>query len=231
MNNRDVLIAVAERIEPLLDEVVFVGGQVAALLVTNPAATRVRPTNDVDIVIETSTRGQYRKVEERLLELGLSHDTAEGAPICRWVMPEGGYRLDVMPTDGEVLGFSNEWYGLALELAEPFELRPDLRIRVPPAPIFLATKWDAFMDRGRGDYLASHDLEDLIAVIAGRDELVDEMGRMPDSLRAYIAAFASEFLAHSDMAYAVQGALPDSVEIPELIDDVIARIEELAAMT
>ena len=218
MNNRDVLIAVAEQIEPLLDEVVFVGGQVAPLLVTDPAATRVRPTIDVDIVIETSTRVQYRELEERLLELGLSHDTAEGAPICRWVTPEGGHPLDVMPTIGEVLGFSNEWYNLALELAEPFELRPGLRIQIPPAPVYVATKWDAFTDRGGADYLASHDLEDLIAVVAGRDELVGEMERMPDSVRVYVAAFASEFLAHSDMAYAVQGALPDSAEIPELID-------------
>ncbi len=206
------------------------GGQVAALLVTNPAATRVRPTTDVDIVIESSTRVQYRMVEERLLDLGLRQDTEEGAPICRWVVPHGGYRLDVMPTQQEVLGFSNRWYDLALELAEPFGLAPDLRICVPPAPVYLATKWDAFIDRGGGDYLASHDLEDLISVVAGRDELASEMTAMPKELRAYIAEFAREFLGHADMAYALQGALPDATQIPELIDDIIERFQNLAAM-
>lgn len=230
MNNRGVLVAVAQQIEPLLDEVVFVGGQVAALLVTNPAATRVRPTTDVDIVIETSTRVKYHEVEARLLGLGLRHDTEEGAPICRWVTPQGGYRLDVMPTQGDVLGFSNQWYDLALELAGPFELAPGLEIRLPPAPVYIATKWDAFHDRGGGDYLGSHDLEDLISVVAGRDEMAGEVLDMPDHLRAYIAEFAHEFLSHSEMSYALQGALPDSVQIPELISEVTQRFEGLAAV-
>jgi len=130
--NRVVLVSVAGQIQPLLDEVVFVGGQVAELLVTDPGATRVRPTTDVDIVVETSSRSRYHDIEERLRELGFSHDTREGAPVCRWLTPEGGYALDVMPTDEAVLGFTNRWYEMALALAEPFGLGEGTVIRIPP---------------------------------------------------------------------------------------------------
>ena len=64
--NRAILVSVARPIQPLLGEVVFVGGQVAELLVTDPAATRVRPTTDVDIVVEASSRLRYHDIEERL---------------------------------------------------------------------------------------------------------------------------------------------------------------------
>ena len=70
--NRTVLEAVARRIEPLLGEVVFVGGQVAELLITSRGATRVRPTTDVDIVVQASTRLGYGEIEERL-RLSLIH--------------------------------------------------------------------------------------------------------------------------------------------------------------
>ena len=49
--NRAVLERIARRLGPLLDEVVFVGGQVAELLVTDRAAVRIRATDDVDIVV------------------------------------------------------------------------------------------------------------------------------------------------------------------------------------
>ena len=42
--NRDLLLRVANRLEPLLEQLVFVGGQVTELLITDPVAAYVRPT-------------------------------------------------------------------------------------------------------------------------------------------------------------------------------------------
>lgn len=42
------------------------------------------------------------------------------------------------------------------------------------APYFCATKLEAFGGRGKNDYLASHDLEDLITVVDGRPELLED---------------------------------------------------------
>ena len=82
--NREILEGVARCSQPLLEEVVFVGGQVAKLLITSPGATRVRPTTDVDIVVRASTRLGYREVDDRLRSMGLKNDIREGAPICRY---------------------------------------------------------------------------------------------------------------------------------------------------
>jgi predicted nucleotidyltransferase len=225
--NRTVLLTVARRIKPLLEDVVFVGGQVTELLVTSRGVTRVRPTTDVDIVVRASTRLRYREVEDRLSRLGLKNDVREGAPICRWITPED-FVLDVMPDSSEVLGFANPWYGAALAHAAPFDLGEGLVILIPSAPVFLATKWEAFANRGNHDLLASHDLEDVISVLAGRAEVVTEVAASPQPLRSYLARQAREFLAEADAGYAVQGALPDAERTPGLAARTLKRMGELA---
>ncbi len=83
--------------------------------------------------------------------------------------------LDVLPLDEKILGFSNRWYKPALDSALVHELGPDLRVRVVTAVYFSATKLEAFAGRGKSDYQSSHDLEDLMAVVDGRAELVEEI--------------------------------------------------------
>ncbi len=59
---------------------------------------------------------------------------------------------------------------------------------VVSAPCFVATKLDALADRGRGDYRASHDLEDIVAVVDGRESLGDELAAEPIDLRDAVSA-------------------------------------------
>jgi predicted nucleotidyltransferase len=80
-----------------------------------------------------------------------------------------------MPLDERILGFSNRWYLVAMEAATTHQLFRDLEIRIVTAPYLLATKIEAFKGRSRGDFLASHDLEDLIFVIDGRSIIVEEV--------------------------------------------------------
>ena len=49
----DVVASVAERLENLLDEVVFVGGSAAAFLISDESVVGVRPTLDVDLIVAT----------------------------------------------------------------------------------------------------------------------------------------------------------------------------------
>jgi hypothetical protein len=80
-----------------------------------------------------------------------------------------------MPTDENILGFSNRWYLPAIKNSVTIELEPDFEIRLVTAFYFLATKLEAFFGRGKGDYLVSHDLEDIINLINGRVEIVEEI--------------------------------------------------------
>ena len=105
---------VADRLGDLRDEVVFLGGATVGLLITDPAAAAVRPTKDVDVIVEVATWGEYAPLQDRLREHGFTEDTEEGAPLCRWVIE--GIKVDVMPTNEAILGFSNRWYSPAMKL-------------------------------------------------------------------------------------------------------------------
>lgn len=94
---------------------VFVGGCTTGLFLTDPAAGGIRPTKDVDAIVDVTSYAKYASLAERLRALGLAEDTTPGAPLCRWRHAE--MIVDVMPTDASVLGFSNRWYPAAIETA------------------------------------------------------------------------------------------------------------------
>ena len=206
--NLELLTGVARLLRPMLSELVFVGGSITALLITDTAAAEVRPTYDVDAIAEITSYAEYEKFSERLRQLGFLADQSEGAPICRW--GHGDIRLDVMPIDEKILGFSNRWYKSAMESAQTVHLESDLTIRMVTAPLFLGTKLEAFKGRGKNDLLASHDLEDVIAVIDGRPSLLDEVLKAPRELKVYLANETQKLLAKQEFIDALPGyLLPD----------------------
>lgn len=114
-----------------------------------------------------------------------------------------------MPTDERVLGFSNRWYEPAIASASSMEVA-GLRIRLITPVYFLATKLEAFRSRGKNDYSGSHDLEDVVAMIDGRPEVVDEVRNASWDVRAYIASQVRQLLATPAFTDAVSGfLLPD----------------------
>jgi hypothetical protein len=78
------------------------------------------------------------------------------------------------------------------------------------APYFLATKIEAFRGRGNGDYLASHDLEDMITLIDGRKELLGEIITAPADLQKFLADTFRDYLATPAFVESISGhLLPD----------------------
>ena len=206
-SNLQLLEDAARLLEPLLDEVVFVGGCVTGLLITDPAAAGMRPTTDVDAIAEVYSYAEYAALSDRLRELGLTEDDREEAPTCRW--RHGSLTVDVMPVDEAVLGFANRWYQPAVESAKMVDLS-GLTLRCITPVYFVATKLEAFHGRGDGDYSASHDLEDVIAVVDGRQELVDEVLEAPQDVRDYIREDLAKLLGTQDFVDALPGfLLPD----------------------
>jgi len=206
--NLDLLVDVVERLVPLLDEIVLVGGCATGLLVTDPGASSVRRTFDVDVIAEIISYSEFVAFSERLTKLGLLLDTSEGAPACRWICGES--KLDVMPLEESLLGFSNRWYRQAMETATKTELPTGRTIRVITAPYFVATKLEAFYGRGKGDFLSSHDLEDVITVMDGRPTLLEEVGSVTAEVRQYIGNQCEGLLASSRFHDALPGyVLPD----------------------
>ena len=172
----------AAALGPLTNELVLVGGCAVGLLITDVARAPVRQTVDVDLVTEVTPRASYYALCEQLRAIGFSEQIADSV-ICRWA--RGPLLIDVMPTDGTVLGFTNTWYGPAAQNAVAHRLPSGQCIRLVTAPYFLATKLEAFASRGGGDY-AHHDMEDIVAVVDGRASVVDEVLNSSEDVRRYL---------------------------------------------
>jgi predicted nucleotidyltransferase len=197
--------AVAERLDALGLDYAFLGGSVVGLLLDHPEMSPVRATDDVDVVIGVVSQARYAGIEERLRALKFDHDTRPGAPRCRWVL--GTLIVDIMPADGDFLGLNTVWFREALASAIRCPV-PGGTLRVVSPVGFIATKYVAFLDRGAGDYYASHDLEDLIAVVDGREKIAEEVGAADPALRDFVAKAMAKLAASPDFLEALPGHLP-----------------------
>jgi len=202
--NRALFESVVRLLTPVLEELVFVGGCTTGLFLTDPAAGGVRPTKDVDAIVDVASYGAYASLAERLRGLGLAEDTRPGAPLCRWRQHE--LVLDVMPTDEQVLGFSNRWYPAALATADLRRVA-GLDVRLVTPVYFLATKLEAFRGRGAGDVSASHDLEDIVTVVDGRPQIVEEVAAAAADVRGYIVSQIEALMDNPDFIDALPGFL------------------------
>ena len=88
---------------------------------------------------------------------------------------------------------------------------------------FVATKLEAFASRGGGDFLSSHDLEDVLNIVDGREELRSEMAAAPEELREAVAKAFTRLLTNPDFA----NVLPGLVAEPERADIVLLRLNNL----
>lgn len=150
--------------------------------------------------------------------------------MCRWHSAEPRLILDVMPTDADILGFSNPWYEEAISTAVTITLGSGAEIRAATPVLLVATKLCAWKGRGRGDLLRSLDVHDVLTLIDGRPELIEEIEAAPSAIRTYIKGEMIDLRADSYFDYAVEGATasygPIGAERARLVQD---RIEGLLA--
>jgi predicted nucleotidyltransferase len=226
--NLDRLIAAADALRPLLPELVLVGGCVTGLLITDEAAGEPRVTIDVDAIAEITSYAQYAAFSDRLRSLGFKEDTSEGAPVCRWI--QGETILDVMPLDENILGFSNRWYRSAMEASVTKKLGDDLEIRMVTAPYFVVTKLEAFKGRGGRDFLGSHDLEDVVSVVDGRETLSAEVRNAGADLSEYVRREIMKLLANPGFIDALPCFLLPDAASQSRISIVLGRLRDLASI-
>jgi hypothetical protein len=196
---------VAQELESVGLSFAFVGGCAVWLLVDRPDLTDFRPTEDVDVIIEVVTLSELYELEEQLRAAGFQHDMSEGAPICRWIVQ--GCRVDIMPIDSRALGMNSQWFREALESAQLVTLDGKLRAKVITRPMFLATKLAAFRDRGHSDLYGSHDLEDIVTIVEGCRNIVQEVANSSAEVRKFIADGFSAVMQHVEFDDALFGHL------------------------
>lgn len=219
---------IADALGALRDELVFVGGCAVDLLLTDPAAAPARVTYDVDLVARVEALVGYHALEKEFSRLGFKRDMAQDAPICRWRF--NNLEVDLMPMDSSVLGFANRWYPLAVRTAQELRLSTGVAIRLISAPAFMATKFEAFFDRGRSDVLGSHDLEDIVNVLDGRPELVSEITLAEPELRQYLALQCRALLALPDFINALPGMVFPDESLAARVKLLVERLGQIAQL-
>lgn len=148
----DMLQRVAEALgSDLREKMTFVGGCTTSLLVTDEfTREQIRHTDDVDLIMHVMSYTNYSALQQELQAHGFKIEVPDddGAPIC--AMKLGDLRVDFMPDDESVLGFTNRWYRKAMETSTYFNLAPELSINLISPVYFIATKLEAYNGRGRG---------------------------------------------------------------------------------
>src|SRR6202008_4736997 len=145
----------------------------------------------------------YNRFEQRLRQAGFRDD---GTVLGRFIH-DGDLQLDAIPAEASILGFENRWLRASPPAAVERALPSGVVIRVLPPANLLATKLEAFAGRGEGDYLASPDFEDVIALFDGRQEIVDEITTAPAEVRRYIGEQLSGHMRNARARDAVRAQM------------------------
>ena len=224
-----MLEAVAGALGPeLCQQMTFVGGCTTGLLLTDDFTKEgVRYTDDVDLIVNTIGYAGFHKLQQELKEKGFTIPEpgfTEATPICAMML--GDLRVDFMPDDENVLGFTNRWYTAATQTATLYHLTKEMKIRLVTPVYFLATKLEAYHGRGNGDALSSRDIEDILTLVDGSEDLLEEVKQAESEVRAYIASNLETLLKDSNFEHAVYSQSRGDRDRADLIFE---RLEALSS--
>ena len=175
--------AVSNALAKLETPVVFAGGATVSLYADIDFREEARPTDDVDVVLELVAYKNYAAVEVQLRAIGFVNDI-HSKVICRYKYK--GLLVDIMPTDEKVLGFSNKWYAPGFKQAIDFEIDKQHIVKIFPVTYFIASKLEAFKNRGKNDGRTSSDFEDIVFVLTYRNSIWKELQEADEIVKQYL---------------------------------------------
>jgi hypothetical protein len=221
----EIFKVTVKKLRGLHQDLVFIGGATISLFITEPAAVRIRETYDVDCVVEVSSRTEYEKIAVKLRKIGF-HEDSDSRVICRFKNDD--LTLDVMPTDSEILGFSNKWYKKGIAQAQKIKIAGE-EIQVFTIPYLIATKIEAFKGRGKGDFLVSHDIEDIediVTLIDGRKEITSDLLNAPLGVLKELKNEFTSFMNNNFFLDSLDGHISDRANITGRKQIILDRIKK-----
>jgi hypothetical protein len=147
----------------------------------------------------------YSKLDEDLRRLGFRNDIESGI-ICRYKVQ--GIIVDIMPTNSAVLGFSNCWYSEGFKNAIDIELDSNTVVKIFSPAYFIASKLEAFKDRGGKDFRTSSDFEDIVYVFENCKDLEPDVLKSTDNLKGYFKTEFSKLLNNPNLEEGIYAHLP-----------------------
>ncbi|MFP3506700.1 hypothetical protein [Burkholderia sp. SIMBA_062] len=171
----------------------------------------------------------WENLKEQLRQKGFREQPDDEAPICAMFL--AGMRVDFMPDDEAILNFGNAWYRDALASAEHHDVGEGVTVRIVRPAHFVATKLVAYLSRGNGDPLESHDVEDILTLLDGRPEIAEEILAADADMRTYISTQLAALLEHRDFEYAIEAASNGDAAREEVIRQRVEVIVSYAKLT
>ncbi|MFP4025040.1 MAG: nucleotidyl transferase AbiEii/AbiGii toxin family protein [Thiohalospira sp.] len=190
--NIDVVKRIARALGDLNNRVVYVGGAVVSLYIDDPAADDVRPTQDIDISLEITSQGELENLRQELAKKQFTQSAADTV-MCRFRYD--GIPVDVMATEEIGWAPANRWFRPGFEHLQTLELESGLQIRILSVAYFLATKFEAYNDRGANDPRTSKDFEDIVYVLDNHTNLVNEIITAPADAKEFLIEQFNELLS------------------------------------
>lgn len=201
------LKSVANILNGLGQQYAFVGGATVSLYATNTAAAAIRPTDDVDVVVELASYADQMELDQRLRSLGFENDVESGV-ICRYKVQ--GMIVDIMPTIPDIFGFSNRWYEDGFRAAVVHRFNDGQEVLIFSVPYFLASKWEAHKSRGGNDLRASKDFEDMVYVFENCFDFDEQLMAGPAEIKTYFKNEWEELLDRPSFEEAIYCHMEDS---------------------
>ena len=224
-NNNERLKLIAEGLGDLNHRIVFVGGCVAQLYATDPASADVRPTEDVDCVVDLSSYSDYNVFSELLRNRKFYNSARPGDPICRWTFQDE--IVDIMPFEDSPIGPSNRWYKPGIRHKIVYEISQGVLIQLLPVTYYVATKLEAILSRGGNDLRFSHDFEDVIYVLNYSGEFNEQFVSSDDlQLKSYLQEQFTYLLNRPFIREEILSALPYGES--EVAEQILSKMEFIA---
>ncbi|MEX1003615.1 MAG: hypothetical protein WDZ35_15965 [Crocinitomicaceae bacterium] len=219
--NLKVVEKVALSLEELNKHVIYVGGAIVSLYVTDEGAEQPRPTKDVDISVQISTYSQMDELREKLASKKIYPAPSEKV-MYRYFYED--ILIDFIPFEETPLGPTNSWLKPGFKKAYPVQIGK-AKIKILPVSLFLATKWETFKDRGN-DPRTSHDFEDIIYIIDNNLEVVQDIKNAEQDVQQFLKEMSNEILNHSSRNEIVECHI-NPFTTDERRDIVIKKLEEI----
>jgi len=99
-----------------------------------------------------------------------------------------------MPTSEKILGFTNIWYSEGFEKSIEYEVGGKCVVKIFKSEYFLATKIEAFKNRGNNDGRSSTDFEDIVYFLNNRTTVWEDIEKSESKVKEYIINNFNTFL-------------------------------------
>lgn len=165
------------------------------------------------------------KLRERLANKKI-YSAPEETNIYRYIYED--VLIDIIPIEDTPLGPTNRWFKPGFERPYPVSIG-STKVRILPVSLFLATKWEAFRNRG-DDPRMSPDFEDIIYVLDNNPDLVDDVLLAGKDVKDFLREMSTEILSDSSVNEIIESHL-NSITAKERSELIIEKLEQIEKVT